>query len=236
MSGHIIRVIDFENTDFEPPAQVIEVGYCDVVQTDAGWRVGRPVSWLCGTDKPISPGARSAHHIRASEVDGLAPYDAAAMWAQAVADGVSVVAAHNSEHEAKFWGEPALPVICTFKSAMRVWANAPSFSNGALRYWLEDQGYTSPDHEMTMPPHRAGPDAYVTACTLAALLVEVTAREMAAWTKEPCAWPTCPIGEWRGKPWAEVDAGFLRWMISKPVEPDLVWNARRELDRRSAGQ
>jgi exodeoxyribonuclease X len=144
------------------------------------------------------------------------------------------VAAHNLEHEAKFWGEPSLPVLCTFKAAMRVWPAAPSFGNGALRYWLEDQGLTAPDHAQTMPPHRAGPDAYVTACTLAALLTQVTAKEMVAWTREPACWPTCPIGEWRGKPWAEVDAGFLRWMVNKPVEPDLVWNAKRELDRRHA--
>lgn len=230
----IIRVYDFENTDFDPPAGVIEVGYCDLIQSDGGWAVQKPVSWLCGTDQPMSPSARAAHHISPAELEGLAPYVAADMWGRAVEEGVSVVAAHNADHEAKFWGEARLPVICTYKAAMRVWPQAPSFSNGALRYWLEDQGATAPDHALTMPAHRAGPDAYVTAVTLAALLSNVTAREMVGWTREPAAHPTCPIGEWRGKPWAEVDAGFLRWMVNKPVEPDLVWNAQRELDRRAA--
>lgn len=232
--AHVIRVYDFENTDLEPPGEVIEVGYCDLIQYEGGWAVQRPVSWLCGSDQPMSPSARAAHHISPAEIAGLTAYSAAEMWERARVEGVSVVAAHNAAHEAKFWGDPALPVICTMKAAMRVWPTAPSFGNGALRYWLEDQGATSPEHALTMPPHRAGPDAYVTAITMAALLSEASAKEMVAWQREPCAWPTCPIGEWRGKPWAEVDAGFLGWMIRKPVEADLVWNAQRELDRRAA--
>lgn len=230
----VIRVYDFENTDFDPPAEVIEVGYCDVIQHDGGWAVQKPVSWLCGTDQPMSPSARAAHHISPADLAGCAPYVAADMWERAVVEGVSVVAAHNVEHEAKFWGEARLPVLCTYKAALRVFPTAPSHSNGSLRYWLEDQGFTAPDHALTLPAHRAGPDAYVTAIMLPALLAHASANEMVRWTREPALLPTCPIGEWRGKPWAEVDGGFLSWMIRKPVEPDLVWNARRELDRRAA--
>lgn len=233
--AHIIRVYDFENTDMDPPGEVIEVGYCDVIQHTNGWAVQKPVSWLCGSDQPMSPGARSAHHIRPEEIAGLAPYVAAEMWERAKVEGVAVVAAHNCDHEAKWWGEPALPVICTYKAALRVWPDAPSHANGSLRYWLEDQGLTAPDHGLTMPPHRAGPDAYVTAWTLAALLAKVSAREMVAWTREPRLLPTCPIGKERGKKWADVDGGFLDWMIRQPtMEEDLKWNARRELERRRA--
>lgn len=232
--SNVVRVYDFENTDFDPPAQVIEVGYCDLIQHNGGWAIQKPVSWLCGTDQPMSPGARSAHHIRPEEIAGLPPYVAEDMWDRAVSEGVTVVAAHNLEHEAKFWGDARLPTLCTYKASMRVWPQAPSFSNGALRYWLEDQGETAPDHALTMPSHRAGPDAYVTACTLAALLSRVTARDMIAWTREPRVFPTCPIGkEWRGKPWAQVDSGFLQWMTRQAdMEADLKWNANRELTRR----
>lgn len=88
-----------------------------------------------------------------------------------------------------------------------------------------------------MPPHRAGPDAYVTAHILKALFAAgATGKDMVAWTKEPRVLPTCPIGaEWRGKKWADVDAGFLRWMLNQAgMEADLRWNAERELDRRAA--
>jgi hypothetical protein len=50
---------------------------------------------------------------------------------------------------------------------------------------------------------------------------------MIAWTKEPKLLPTCPIGKFRGKPWPEVEAGFLGWMLRQPdMEEDLKWNAR----------
>ncbi len=45
----------------------------------------------------------------------------------------------------------------------------------------------------------------------------------------------CPIGkEWKGKPWEEVDDGFLRW-IMKTVDdkPELVARAEQELGSRS---
>lgn len=231
-----IRILDFETSDLEPPeAKVIEVGICDLVLEDANWKVVAGLSALCGLPDGalMSPKARAVHHISPAELVGLPAFDSEAFWNDVEVDGVDVVAAHSLEYEAKFYGTPRRPVICTYKAALRLWPDAPSHSNGALRYWLEDQGLIQPQHHRTMPPHRAAPDAYVTAHILAAALQIATANQMVAWTREPRLLPTCPIGDpWRGKPWAEVDAGFLRWMVGKPVEPDLVWNARRELDRR----
>lgn len=230
-----IRVIDFESSDMEPPeAKVIEFGWCDVTRADDGsWTVGAPHSALCGAEK-IAPGARSAHHISPAEIAGLPAFHPALVWGGLTNDGADLVAAHNAEFEGKFWGEPARPVLCTYKAALRVWPEAPSHSNGALRYWLEDQGIIAPEHALTQPAHRAGPDAYVTAHLLVALLAHASAQQMVAWTKEPRLLPTCPIGkEWRGKPWRDVDTGFLQWMTRQAdMEADLRWNADRELTRR----
>jgi exodeoxyribonuclease X len=90
---------------------------------------------------------------------------------------------------------------------------------------------------MTQPAHRAGPDAYVTAHILLALFdAGATGRDMIAWTKEPKLLPTCPIGKFRGKPWPEVEGGFLGWMMRQPdMDPDLKWNADREIARRQQG-
>lgn len=229
---NIIRIIDFETTGMEPPAEVIEVGYCDIIDKGDGWRLGASNAWLCGASA-IPPEVRAVHHIQLDEVIGLEPFDRAAMWSEAKAHGVAIVAAHNLDFEAKFWGEHGFHQICTYKAALRAWPTAPSHSNGALRYWLQDQGKIHPQHEKTLPPHRAGPDAYVTAWILLALLRTEKAADMVRWTKEPRVLPNCPLGKFRGKPWPEVETGFLSWMLNQPtMEADLKWNARRELDRR----
>lgn len=224
----IIRIIDFETSGTEPPeAEVCEVGTCDIHLEER--RIEAPRSWLCGV-KAMPPEVRAVHHISLAECAGQPPFEAGDMFRDM---DVQALAAHSAEFECSFFESP-LPVICTYKSALRVWPEAPSHSNGALRYWLEDQGKIAPDHALTQPAHRAGPDAYVTAHILLALFDEgVTGNEMVKWTKEPSLLPHCPIGKFRGKPWSEVEEGFLDWMLKQnTMEADLKWNAQRELDRR----
>jgi len=231
----VLRIIDFETTGMEPPAEVVEVGYCDLVQTEAfGWQVENPVSFLCGVSAML-PEVRAVHHITLAEVASKDPFDAISLVEDS--DHCAVIAAHNMAFEEQWLQiEGIMPRLCTLKAALRVWPDAPAHSNSVLRYWLEDQGLLSLDHDTAMPPHRAGPDAYVTAHILKALFAAgATGKEMVAWTREPRLLPTCPIGKFRGKPWAEVEAGFLNWMLQQPtMEADLKWNAEREIARRRA--
>lgn len=220
----IIRVIDLETTGTEPPqAEVCEVGLCDLHLNER--RIDAPMSWLCGVTA-MPPEARAVHHISGSECQGLAPFDPAALWRTPC----HAAAAHNAEFEAGFV-VPPVPMICTYKVALRVWPDAPAHNNGTLRYWLEDAG-------LTQPAHRAGPDAHTTAHVLLALFdAGATFDQMVAWSQEPRVMPVCPIGKFRGKPWAEVERGFLDWMLRQAdMEADLKWNARRETDRRDAAQ
>lgn len=61
-----------------------------------------------------------------------------------------------------------------------------------------------------------------------------TGREMIAWTKEPALLPRCTIGKFRGKPWSEVETGFLGWMLKQAdMDADLKWNADLEMQRRN---
>ena len=222
----VIRVIDFETTGTEPPAQVCEVGICDLHLEEK--RIDKPCAWLCAVDE-MPPEVRAVHHISLAECAGQQGFDPEEM----VDDSLAAIAAHNAEFETKFF-TPKHAVICTYKVALRVRPDAPSHSNGALRYWLEDQGKITPEHSLTQPAHRAGPDAYVTAHLLLALFNEgVSGKDMVAWTKEPRVLPRCPIGKFRDKPWSEVEAGFLGWMLRQPtMEADLKWNAEREIARR----
>lgn len=226
----VIRVIDFETTGFDlPQAQICEVGICDLHLEDR--RIATPKTWMCRVNE-MPPEARSIHHISMADCEPWDPFDPAPMFREPC----NAIAAHNSAFETKFFVSPA-HIICTYKAALRVWPDAPGHSNGTLRYWLEDQGKISPDHVATQPSHRAGPDAYVTAHVLLALFdTGATGRDMIAWTREPPVLPTCPLGKFRGKPWSEVEAGFLGWMLRQPtMEDDLKWNAQREISRRSEG-
>ena len=226
----IVRVIDFETTGVEPPdAQVCEVGICDV---DIEAREIRPWrAWLCGVNA-MPPDVRAVHHISMADCESMEPFDPAACDAEMV----YAFAAHNFDFEGKFF-QTTKPMICTYKCALRVWPDAPTHSNGGLRYWLEDQGLIHPDHRLTQPSHRAGPDAYVTAWLLIALLnAGATGKQMVAWTKEPRLLPKCTIGKFRGKLWSDVEAGFLGWMMRQAdMDEDLKWNAAREINRRSNG-
>lgn len=227
----VIRIIDLETTGLEPPeAKVCEVGITDLHLEEK--RITGPRSWLCMVDS-MPPEARAVHHISAAECS-----DQPVFAPEMLEDGTEIAAfaAHNADFEMKFIPPPKF-MICTWKAALRIWPDAPAHNNGTLRYWLEDQGKLRVDHDITQPAHRAGPDTYVTAHILLALFdAGSTGRQMIGWTREPALLPKCPIGKFRGQPWSEVEGGFLSWMLrQQDMEPELKWNAQRELDRRNGG-
>lgn len=230
----IIRIIDTETTALElPDGKVVEAAYCDLTQTADGWSVGTPCAWLCDVDV-IPPQARAVHHISLAEVKAaMRPsFIEEELWLSG--EQIGAVASHNWDFDSMFLSATPAPAICTLKAAYRIWPEAPGHSNAVLRYWLEDQGLIPALGNEAQPAHRAGADTFVTAHILKALFeAGATGKQMVAWTKEPRLLPTCPIGKFRGKPWPEVETGFLSWMIAQPtMESDLKWNATRELDRR----
>lgn len=225
-------VVDIETNGMEPPASLIELGW----QSLDWYSFDRPpeVGVLQGNQlfglqpgEIMSPDVRAVHHISPEMLEGLDQFDMTG-WADGFDADYSV--AHNAEFETK-WLDFGKPWICTYKCALRVWPDAPSHGNQALKYFLgvEDR----PEHH---PPHRALPDAIVTTFILQALLDTGTPVEtLVQWSSEPRLLPSCPIGKFRGKPWAEVEWGFLNWMLKQPdMEHDLKWNAQREIDRRNA--
>ncbi len=228
-----LRVIDLETSGLDPAAgaEIIEIGWTDVDFTRGQPPIiGSPTARLFGCSAPCPADNIAVHHIKPRQLEGLPAFcgdDLAQLQ-----DGADVLVAHSSAFESVFL--PAeRPWICTLKAASRLWPEAPAFSNQTLRYWL---GYGDLPDELAMPPHRAGPDSYVTAHILVRVLELAGVRDLITWTGEPRVLPRCPIGKDRGKPWAEVDAGFLKWILSKSdMEADTVWNARRELERRSHG-
>jgi len=184
----VIRVIDFETAGEAPPAAVIEVGWCDVVETADGWNVGSPGSGLCGADR-VTCETRAVHHISPRDIEGFQPFHAQEFVGGALLDGAVALAAHNAQFEAQWLGPVlgSMSMLCTYKAALRIWPDAPAHKNMVLRYWLEEQGIANIDAALAQPAHRAGPDAYVTAHLLKHLLAKTTVEQLIAWTAEPAA-------------------------------------------------
>jgi exodeoxyribonuclease X len=229
-----LRVIDLETTGMAPPSEIVEFGKVDVEADEDAINVTLPTTALFRPLGAIPPETMAVHHITELDI----PADArpcnrreleAAVWQD---PAPNVFVAHNCEFEQRFIGEDitrGLPWICTYKVAMHVWPDSPKHSNQVLRYW---RGMRL-DPAFAMPPHRAGPDAWVTGHLLAEMLRLATVEQMIEWTRQPRPMPVIPFGMHRGLPWAEIPIDYLDWMVAQvDMDADAVWHARWELGRR----
>lgn len=226
----VIRVVDFEATGLELDALIVEQATVDLDPVTR--MIGATRSTLCRVPS-MPPETRAVHHIRASDTVGYPPYDRRCLYEEAARDGIVAWAAHNSSFEERYV-MGSIPMICTYKAALRWWPEAPSHSVFALLYWLEDQERAIFESARAHPPHRAGPDAYATAVLLQVMMIEgATGQQLFQWTREPARIPRCPIGAWRGHKWAEIETSFLEWIRRTIYDrEDIRLAAIAELDRR----
>lgn len=228
----ILRVIDIETTGMEPPAEIVEVGWCDVAPDESGARIGHVFGALYSAPNGIPPETMAVHHITPTMVADRPPCSIDDLREFATGYGAAAMVAHNAEFERRWFTDAvrgSVPMICTYKAALRVWPEAPAHTNQVLRYWL---GMDLPAH-LAMPPHRAMPDAYVTAHILVELLKHASVADLIQWTAEPRIMPRIPFGKHRGAKWSDVPADYLDWLVFKSdLDADTKWNARRELEAR----
>ncbi len=232
-----LRVVDLETTGNSfTDGGVVEIGWQDVERGAEGWTLrGAPQAMLIDPGRPISPATSAIHHIVDEDVAG------APAWLSAAPDILRAVpgpaplalAAHRAAFEQR-WCAVALtgglPWICTYKSALRVWPDAPGHSNQGLRYWRRPEGL---DRATGLPAHRAGPDAYVTAFHLRDMLGEATLEQLLAWSAEPALLVKVPYGRLRGRRVRDLPVEELeRLLTAERLDGDLAFTVRHELDRR----
>ncbi|MXO86974.1 3'-5' exonuclease [Altererythrobacter aurantiacus] len=230
-----VRVIDLETTGSNPPAHAVcEIGWQDVVLGDDGrWSLdaGHGASFV-DPGRSIPPVTMAVHHIMDEDVAGAPFWPEIAPSILRPEKGVAALAAHRASFEQRFC-TPKLsggaPWICTWKCALRLWPDSPSFSNQVLRYWRMPEGL---DHARGLPVHRAFPDAYVTAHHLRDQLNEAGLDQLLAWSAEPGLLPRVPYGADRGSYWHELDDNLLKRYTSDRNE-DVRFSARKEVERRS---
>lgn len=224
-------VVDIETTGLAPPSEVIEIGWCHLffdTETKSSEVFG-PWSKLFRPTQPMTSDVLAVHHLTNAMLAEFEPCTEADLC-EVVGDAQFVVAA-MSAFEAQ-WITPPEGVrwICTVKAAARIYPDAPSAGNQAMRYELG----LELDPAVAMPPHRAGPDAFVTAHILAEFLKTERVSHLAAWTLQPRWMPRCPLNKHKGKPWADVPSDYLVWVTTKATEmdPDTKHWAALELERR----
>jgi exodeoxyribonuclease X len=208
-----IRVVDFETTGFpeDPIRGVCEVGFTDL---SADWQVSPTTSFFVNPGHPIPPQTRAVHHISDEDVaDAVSPDIAMRTLMQDMGPD-DVFAAHNAKFEQAFFGGGGRRWICTMQCAKHIFPNSPGFSNQTLRYWLNvDADFD--DAERAMPPHRAGPDTFVTAHILSRLVFASNVDNLVGLTTAPVILRDVTFGKHRGAKWADLPWDYLSWVANK---------------------
>lgn len=218
-----IMVIDTETTGLDPETEkVVEVGAVEVVQKKVKWSIGRKFTSLVDPGIPIPAEAMAIHHLRDEEVRGA---NQIGPVLQLLNDqyGPFIPAAHNAAFDQKFLPSFSPDWICTYRCARHIWPDFPRHGNQFLRYQLKL--LNEPD-ELAMPPHRARPDAYVSAHLLVRMLEEKTPEELLALTKAPILIKTVGFGKHFGQEWSKVPKDYLYWILrGKDFDPDVAYTA-----------
>lgn len=222
-----VRVVDTETTGLDADAKIVELGWCDVYATAQNAK-GEPERWvvenshhslLVNPGVPIPPEAQAAHHISDEEAAGGVTFEEAMQTFLSPhsrppeCGGFEAYAAHHAKYDRQFL-DPVIAGdwICSMRCWQHVAPDAPGFGNQVLRYHLKPRDL---DPRKAMPPHRAGPDAYLTAHLVRDLLNRgnTVERLVRASAKVPIL-AICTFGkDWAGKRFEELDSKALRWML-----------------------
>lgn len=208
-----IRVVDFESTGFpeDPVRAICEVGFTDLT---ADWKISETTSFLVNPGHPIPPQTRAVHHISDDDVADAVSPDIALRTLMEGMEADDVFAAHNAKFEQAFFGGGGRRWICTMQGSKHLMPDAPGHSNQVLRYWLGLNGEMD-DVDRAMPPHRAGPDTYVTALILRRLLGLANVDELVRLSTAPVLLTKVTFGKHRGMQWKDVPWDYLNFVANK---------------------
>lgn len=233
----LIRVVDLETTGSAPPAHgVCEIGWQDLrPDADGVWQLSGPGgAFLVDPGRDIPSVTQAVHHITTEDVKGAPFWKESAPQVLQRDGGFTALVAHRASFEQRFCTAEltrGADWICTWKCALRLWPDAPSFSNQNLRYWRKPAGL---DRQKGLPVHRAFPDAYVSAHHVRDMLAEASVAQLVEWTALPGLLPRVQYGEDRGTSFDELSTEKLQRLQSDRNE-DMRYTASVELERRGQG-
>ena len=216
----MIVIFDTETTGVDPLRDDV-VQLAAVVLDEHGNTV-QTFNRLCNPGREIPPEATAVHGIDDTDVM-LAGSSRAVInaWWRTLLYTVKdpVLVGHNvltfdipliRKHVE--W-EP-FPVIDTYQAAIRLEIDPPSHRLADLHagYRFESQ-----------KAHDALGDCLMVRDLLLTYLkhMGMTAGQFAAWLARPALLETMPFGKWKGKRFREIPVGYLKFMLTKDLSPDL---------------
>lgn len=220
------RSIDLETTGLPEqdglPSGIMQIGWCDGNMDDP---IPPPKSAFVNCGIGVSIEARAVHHISDDMVaDAIGPTEACGILA---AGDFEYQVAHNIDHEKHYVGAGFKPGtedprewICTYKTAFRIWPDAPGHKLHELRYFLDLDAESDFNPECCQMPHRAPDDAYVGAHLLRRILVEAEQKDIPVsklvhWSSGPALLVICFMKKHKGTPWSKVPVDYMRWIVEK---------------------
>lgn len=218
-----IAVIDTETTDFEN-AGVVEFAAV-VIDAVKKKQVGEFTSLVNPGDHEMSIKALATHHIGPGMYKNAPLLSEVLRNASKELSGAELWAAHNAKFDGQFF--EGQEFICTWKVARHLWPDAPGYSNQVLRYWLG-----LPDPKSRLPPHRALPDAQVTANLLLRILDKVSPEEAHKLSNTPVLLKTISFGKYEGKDYEFMvprDRRYFHWVLSADFDEDVKFTVERYL-------
>jgi exodeoxyribonuclease X len=235
--------LDFESTGEKPNIFVIEAGWCNLVpifhadEVPHHWEIDAPKSFLCDPGIPVSCESSAVNHITTAMILGMESPDVVINRAFDVPRD-AIFASHNADFEKDLCGNRSHQWIDTYKVAVALAPNAPSFKLQALRYWLK----LDVDAALGYPAHRAAPDAYVTAVMLMRMLTKLSPEEMVDISNRPVFLPRLFFGKWAKVPIGDVEESYLNWILNtheknpdEGFDGNVIFTASEELRRRRGG-
>src|SRR5689334_12777693 len=147
MSLVLFTVIDLETAGLEPPASIIEIGvtrvYFDTETKTA--EIAEPVSRLFRPREALTPENIAVHHLTPAMLAEFEPCEDDDLAEMVQQDRPQFLVAAHCAFE-QLWVTPAIAGrdvtgkspfwICTVKAAARLFPDAESHSNQAIRYRL----------------------------------------------------------------------------------------------------
>ena len=230
MPASLAMVLDYETTGTpeDKDAEILEFGRCHV---DLATReINGFWSSLCRPRGPMSAVTKAVHHITEEDVADAPDFRELIDEFYDGCDLGDYLVAHNAKFEQHFHDGDGRTWIDTYRVARIVWPDAPTHTNQGLRYWLN----LPVDRDLAQPPHRALPDAYVTAHLFVRLLDHKTPEEMATISRYPALLKVMNFGKHKGMTFEAAPFDYLEWIRDKSdLNEDTKFSARYWIQKRT---